>query len=50
MITKINGHYASVYLNHDRTMRDKDFKEIWKNKKGDLKLLEKKMYKILKRI
>ena len=30
-------------------MRDKDFKEIWKDK-GDLKLLDRKMYKITKRI
>lgn len=47
--TKINGHYVSVYLNHIRTMRDKDFKEIWENKDGDLKLLENKMYKVLKK-
>ena len=45
--TTINGQYVSVYLNHIRTMRNKDFKEIWGNKKGDLKLFEKKMYKIL---
>lgn len=50
MIIKINGNYAAVYLNHVRSMRDKDFKEIWKNKNSDLKLLEKEMYKILKRI
>jgi len=29
-------------------MRDKDFKEIWKNRGGDLKLLENKMYKLKK--
>jgi site-specific DNA-methyltransferase (adenine-specific) len=47
--TKINGHFVSIYLGHIRTMRDKDFKEIWKDK-GDLKLLDRKMYKITKRI
>ena len=47
--TKINGHFVSVYLGHIRTMRNKDFKEIWKSK-GDLKLLDKKNYKITKSI
>ena len=47
---KINGNYVSVYLNHIRTMRDKDFKKIWQNKNGNLKLLDKKMYKILRKI
>jgi len=46
--TKINGHYVSIYLNHIRTMRDKDFKDIWKNKNNDLNFLENKMYKIIK--
>jgi hypothetical protein len=27
-------------------MRDKDFEEIWKNKNGELKLLENKIYKL----
>ena len=45
--TKINGHFVSIYLGHIRTMRDKDFKEIWKNT-SDLKLLDKKMYRIKK--
>lgn len=30
--TKINGCYVSIYLGEIRTMRDKDFKEIWKIK------------------
>jgi len=47
--TRINGSYVSVYLGHIRTMRDKDFKEIWENK-GDLKLLDNKRYKITKSI
>ena len=46
--TRINGHFVSVYLNHIRTMRDRDFKEIWKNKDNELKLLDKKMYRITK--
>jgi site-specific DNA-methyltransferase (adenine-specific) len=28
--TKINGCYVSIYLKQIRTMRNKDFKEIWK--------------------
>ena len=44
--TKINWCYVSAYLGHIRTMRDKDFKEIWNNKKDDLKLLDDKMNKI----
>ena len=44
--TKINGYFVSVYLGHIRTMRNKDFKEIWTNS-GNLKLLDKKKYKIL---
>jgi len=39
--TKINGYYISVYLGEIRTMRDKDFKEIWKNKGTDIKFLGK---------
>jgi site-specific DNA-methyltransferase (adenine-specific) len=31
--TKINGCYVSIYLDEIRTLRDKDFKEIWKDKK-----------------
>lgn len=46
--TKINGRYVSIYLGHIRTMRDKDFKEIWNNKKDDLKLQENKRYEILR--
>lgn len=42
--TKINGYYVSVYLGEIRTMRDRDFKEIWKNKDSDLKLLKNKFY------
>lgn len=47
--TKINGHFVSVYLGHIRTMRNKDFKVIWKDK-SDLKLLDKKKYKITKSV
>lgn len=47
--TKVNGCYVSVYLGEIRTMRDKDFKEIWKNKEKNLKLLDNKMYKLNKR-
>ncbi|MEA2064916.1 MAG: site-specific DNA-methyltransferase [Patescibacteria group bacterium] len=46
--TKLNGHFVSVYLKHIRTMRQVDFEEIWKNKNGDLELLENKLYKIKK--
>ena len=45
--TKINGHFVSIYLGKIRTIRDKDFKEIWKDK-GDLRLLGEKGYKIVK--
>lgn len=46
--TKINGCYVSIYLGEIRTMRDKDFKEIWKNREGDIKkTLENKQYKLL---
>jgi hypothetical protein len=27
--TKINGKYVSIYLDNIRTMRDKDFCQIW---------------------
>jgi site-specific DNA-methyltransferase (adenine-specific) len=37
--TKINGCYVSMYLGDIRTMRDKDFREIWKNREGNLKSL-----------
>ena len=47
--TKINGYFASVYLGHIRTMRYKDFEAMWQDK-GDLKLLEKKKYKIVNSI
>lgn len=46
--TKINGCYVSIYLGQIKTMRDKDFKEIWKNRKGDLKFLENGLYKLSK--
>ena len=46
--TKINGYYISIYLGEIRTMRDKDFREIWENKGGELRLLENKMYKLEK--
>jgi len=45
--TKINGYYVSIYLGEIRTLRDKDFKEIWKNKGDNLKLVENKMVKKL---
>jgi len=45
---KINGYYVSVYLGEIRTMRNKDFKKICKNKGEDIKFLENKMYKISK--
>lgn len=40
--TKINGYFASIYLNTIRTMRDKDFKAIWGNNSGNSKSLEQK--------
>jgi site-specific DNA-methyltransferase (adenine-specific) len=43
--TKINGCFVSVYLGQIRTMRDKDFKEIWKDK-IELKLLDDKKIEI----
>jgi len=46
--TKINGCYVSIYLGQIRTMRDKDFKKIWENRKGELKFLENGLYKLLK--
>jgi len=45
--TKVNGYYASVYLGEIRTIRDKDFKEIWRNKGNDLRFLENKTYKLI---
>jgi site-specific DNA-methyltransferase (adenine-specific) len=43
--TKINGCYVSLYLGEIRTMRDGDFKEIWRNKNKSSRLLNNKIYK-----
>lgn len=43
--TKINNFYVSIYLKEIRTIRDKDFKEIWRFKDADSKNSDERIYK-----
>ncbi len=44
--TKINGCYVSIYLGEIRTIRDKDFKEICKNRDDITKKIKKGQYEL----
>lgn len=44
--TKINGCYVSIYLGHIRTMRDKDFKDIWENVNKDILFSDNNLIKL----
>lgn len=48
--TKINDRYVSLYLGKIRTMRDADFKDIWKNKNRDILFYQNNLIKLRKEI
>lgn len=47
-VSKVNGRFVSLYLGKIRTMRDKDFKDIWENKDKDILFSENNTIKLRK--